>query len=409
MKKFFKNTAILALGFGFAMTFTACHNNGEAYVESSIDDLVTVDKAANTLTLVFTQNPSSVKIGMTEYASKVVATGSTWTLVIEGAPAKGTIKTTFADGSYVTDDVTYNFGAEEQLEIRIQGYKATSSTAITMTLGAGNTTTTTETTTNDPANQAEGQGVGDSDDVNVTASVTLPAGTPVSNGGTTLSIIVYTPSDNGATDVASSSSTTFAEPVLAVRCQPDGADFTPGFATVKVNIPNLTSEKIFLRNSANANETLSLKSNDGNGNLEVDIPHFSSWYYVLEADIAKIDAEDVEVSSGEAAVAKAGTVKVPFTKYVGYEIVSTEAIHPLVKKFIQSLFGVKKKTVNATFSFSAPSEGTLSWKASQHVSVYHFRSGQKYFDVRVYGSVKPTGTFNAPEEPEYVHSGGSNL
>ena len=115
MKKFFKNTAILALGFGFAMTFTACHNNGEAYVESSIDDLVTVDKAANTLTLVFTQNPSSVKIGMTEYASKVVATGSTWTLVIEGAPAKGTIKTTFADGSYVTDDVTYNFGAEEQL------------------------------------------------------------------------------------------------------------------------------------------------------------------------------------------------------------------------------------------------------------------------------------------------------
>lgn len=414
MKKFFKNTAILALGFGFAMTFTACHNNGEAYVESGIDDLVTVDKASKTLKIVYTkQQPSSVTYAGKSYTATANAANTEWTVVITGAASTGTVKTTFPNNAstgkpdFFADNVTVNFGDREELLITIQPVKGTST--VTTPLPAG-VASADITVTNDTENQSEGQaGDGDGNETNVSADVKVPAGTTVTNAsGNDLAIIVYTPNDASVTDLSGE----IDAPVLAVRCQPDGATFTP-YAEVSVDVPGLSGEKIYLQNSENKSEVLSVDNGKMTVNgtkLTAQVPHFSSWFYMLQGTIVSTEPTDVEVSAGETPVEKAGKTKIGFTKYVGYDILETSGtVHPLVKKFIQSLFGVKKKQVNGTFTFNAPSEGTISWKVNQHVTVYHFRSGTVYFDVRVYGSVKPTGTFTAPEEPEYKHSGGSNL
>lgn len=414
MKKFFKNTAILALGFGFAMTFTACHNNGEAYVESSIDDLVTVDKASKTLTIVYTkQQPSSVTYAGKTYTATANAANTEWTVVITDAKSTGTVKTTFPNNAttgkpdFYADNISVDFGEKEEILVRVKPFKGTST--LTTPLPAG-TVTAAITVTNDSENRGEGQtGDGDGNEVTINADVNVPVGTTVTNpSGDPLAIIVYTPSDVSATSLEG----TITEPVLAVSCQPDGATFTP-YAEVTVDVPGLNGEEIFLQNSTNKNEKLVKGAGltVAGTKLTAQVPHFSSWYYMLSADLLSAQATDEEVDHGEFNIAKAGNVKVPFTKYVGYEIVplDNKTLHPVVKKFIQSLFGVQKKQVSATFNFAASSEGTLVWTVNQHVTEYYFRSGSVDFQVRVFGTVKPTGTFSAPEEPEYSHSGGSNL
>ena len=390
MKKFFKSAAILTLGFGLAMTFTACHHSdGEAAPEAQ-----TVFSDAKTL-VVKTNVPAKFSFG--KYNSGTTAKTS-WVISESDFVEGWQLVITPADASYMAQSVTVYYAAAKEnglviyddyreFNINLQAKSTTSKTAAEADASGS------LTVHNDAQNRAAEGVSADLVIDNIAGNIKTPG------SGNDYSIIVYTPAAAGA---VIEKDALIQEPVYAIACTPDGTVFnTPAKVTMNIQGANKLGMKVFY--AANPKEVLT----DGNGltrnpsNILVNIPHFSEWMVTVEATVVDMTTEYKPIGQKEVGVTANQRAKTKIDRNVGYELNAT--VQPLVEKYLDQTFSGKKRTSSYNFAFTPTETGTAVVTFEQAVRTVKLQSGESTFTAIVYGAVRGKVTYK-----QATHSGGSN-
>jgi len=375
MNKLFRNAAILAMGFGMAMTFTACHS-GEGNLapdnaKTAVNKLVVKSNVAakfefNGVTKTGTSvefsdlvnNITDGTLKVTEIGGVAVATAGYY------APSYADVDVKFANTNAVT--VTYNF------------VKSLVGTSIpTGSAGTGMVQNT------------------DAGSV-VSGSIELPAGSDASVEGSTLAITYYTPQvseDNTPDGTKKKKSFVSATAEPKNKTIGSGKEFVitaniPGGAGCEIVASNGSSE---VAAEADANK------------IWAKVPNLDSdWTFQLVATGVKKSSGTYTTSKGFLAPNEKEMVG---TQYLGYTPAKNIENNELLNMYLASMFG-ESGTTTVVEGFTNTTGSSIEYIVNQEYTDYEFTSGSVTFTCRVWGKA----TFVYQTEGEIlVHSGGSSL
>ena len=242
-----------------------------------------------------------------------------------------------------------------------------------------------------------------------TASMTIPAGTTVTNGYFTedFSVTAFKAEPETVTaDALVVGLPVPADPeILVLNCTPSGAVFS-----------NPVSLKVFVGTEL-AGETITIENNgettsavvDPSGYAEFKVKHFSLWNILFDPWVESIQKGSVTLLNVTNYPVAAGVNTYSFTKNVGTQSNATG----LAGYFFSKVFGDNVETLTEEGSFSATEPGTATINVIQNYSDYVFKFGSKSFSIRVWDGTVSTvsivgGGSSSNVDPQ-SHSGGSGM
>lgn len=390
MKKFFRNTAVLAFGFGMAMTFTACHSGDSAeepQAPAAKDASNTV--VSNRMLLVQTNVAATVKYNNANPSAK---SGTLYTF--NGAAQSGSL--TVSATGYKSQTVSVAFGENTAKLVNVQLVKAA-------TNGQAKVAGQSVSVSNEDQNQRDNA----IDGTDVVATIDVPEDVTVDadHANDKFSIVVFTPASGDAQDVEKKGDQ-IAEAVLAVDCEPDGAKFDKP-VTVTVNIPGSSKLDLRLKHKASGEvKTIGNGLTREGDKIKATIEHFSQWDYELIANAEEVVTEEKLIYS-EDKVVNAGQQRVSFTQWIGYD--ANNAPASLIGKFLKNTYSTVAREIRNSFTYTAAEKSQAHIEVYQKVKNIVFKSGEETFKVLSYGTISHKVMLTPTEEPVPVHSGGSSL
>lgn len=390
MKKFFRNTAVLAFGFGMAMAFTACHSGDyaeEPQTPAAKDASSTV--VSNRMLLVQTNVAATVKYNNANPSAK---SGTLYTF--NGAAQSGSL--TVSATGYKPQTVNVAFGENNAKLVNVQLVKAP-------TNGEAKVAGQSVSVSNEAKNQQDNA----IDGTDVVATIDVPADVTVDaeHANDKFSIVVFTPASGDAQDVEKKGDQ-IAEAVLAVDCEPDGAKFDKP-VTVTVNIPGSSKLDLRLKHKASGEvKTIGNGLTREGDMIKATIEHFSQWDYELIANADEVVTEEKLIYT-EDKVVNAGQQRVSFTQWIGYD--ANNAPASLIGKFLKNTYSTIAREIKNSFTYTAAEKSQAHVEVYQKVKNIVFKSGEETFKVVSYGTVSHKVMLTPTEEPVPVHSGGSSL
>ena len=375
MNKLFRNAAILAMGFGMAMTFTACHS-GEGSLapdntKTAVNKLVVKSNVAATFSFNgqtktgtdvefsdLVNNISDGTLKVTQIGGVAVATAGYY------APSYADVDVKFSNTNAVT--VTYNF------------VKNLVGTAI----AAGSATTGMVQAT-------------DAGSV-VTGSIELPAGSDASVEGSTLAITYYTPQ-------------------VSEDNTPDGTKKKKSFVSATAEPKNKTigsgKEFVITANIAGG-EGCEIVASNGSSEVAAEADANKIWAKVPNLDndwTFQLVATGVKKSTGSYTTSKgflgANETEMSGIQYLGYTPAKDIENNELLNMYLTSMFGEPGQT-KVVEGFENKTGSSIEYIVNQEYTDYEFTSGTVTFTCRVWGKA----SFVYQTEGEIlVHSGGSSL
>ena len=382
MKNLLTKSLALVFGLGVAATFTACHNGEDA--QPTVVNNVPVqetDENGNVVgrTLVITANKTATFTLGSETKS---GTNVTFT----NAPVKGTVSATAGS---TTKNVKFNFGDAKDLAYDV--IFESEGTAVTQAAAQAGTTTVS----NQGAN---------ADETGVTAEMDFSGGVANADASVTgdYSVTVVTPTETetSSEELESKKGQTGAiqEPVLALDCKPDGADFSAKPVKVKVNVPNSADYELACANSETDEAAASFVQTGDN--MTIELSHFSVWDIILKATV--VNVEKKTIANTFTGSSKDGSLA--YTMNYGFDSDNSD---PIVAKYLKKVFGANKREIRKRVTFKKV-DGTATLNVTQQVKVYTIKSGSKTFTATVYGKADLNLSIetNTPDEVE-THDGGS--
>jgi hypothetical protein len=402
MNKFFKKAAILAFGLGVAMSFTACHS-GEG---ESLPTWSTSSAAGLTYDLVVELNmaPASIKY---DGKNGVKQAGSGFVYVFSNVDKDKQLVVT-APAGYKSDftaaaNKVVSFGDETAKYIYLTLYPDmtdSSNPEYDATVVKSQDATSKINTTNSSANQSNND--------NTVVSLEVPAGSgDVEGTDDPFSIYLYTPGNEGGEELEKQDDAAEVS-VLAIACTPDGASWTDKpedqRPLVTAVLEKASELDVKLVNSTNKAEALTLTYNPANPDeVSARIPHFSSWYYMLNARVVSVKSEEVPVyDNPQRYVTSGNKYQIKYDRKLGVAA-SGNNLPLLVKKYIQVLFGNSSATIKSTYNYTPQMTGIATESIKQVKKTLTVKSKNYSFDVTVWGAIKPQVTVYAK-----THSGGAN-
>jgi len=254
-------------------------------------------------------------------------------------------------------------------------------------------------TTNSSANQSNNEGT--------VVSLDVPAGSGDVDGDDPFSIYLYTPGNEGGEELEKQDDAAEVS-VLAIACTPDGASWTDKpedqRPLVTAVLEKASELDVKLVNSTNKAEALTLTYNPANPDeVSARIPHFSSWYYMLNARVGSVKSEEVPVyDNPQRYVTSGNKYQIKYDRKLGVAA-SGNNLPLLVKKYIQVLFGNSSTTIKSTYNYTPQMTGIATESIKQVKKTLTVKSKNYSFDVTVWGAIKPQVTVYAK-----THSGGAN-
>lgn len=377
MNKLFRNAAILAMGFGMAMTFTACHS-GEGNLapdnaKTAVNKLVVKSNVAakfefNGVTKTGTSVEFSDLVNnITDGTLKVTEIGGV------AVATAGYIPATYADVDVKFDNtnavtVTYNF---------VKALTSADLTPVTAGQTVYNTASATTVNGND----------------NVTGSIEIVDG---ELSGENIGIKYYTPS-------------------VVEDNTPDGTKKKKSFvsATAEPRNATMTGGKEF-KIVANIAGGQGCEIVATNGEQEVSATPEANKIWASVPDLKKdwtfqLVATGVKKSSGTYTTSKGflapNEKEMVGTQYVGYTPAKNIENNELLNMYLTSMFG-EQGTTTVVEGFTNTTGSSIEYIVNQEYTDYEFTSGSVTFTCRVWGKA----TFVYQTEGEIlVHSGGSSL
>lgn len=387
MNKLFRNAAILAMGFGMAMTFTACHS-GEGNLapdnaKTAVNKLVVKSNVAAKFEFNGEQKPVTVANGTVEFSNLVnnISNGTLKVVEIGGQPAAsaGYIPATYADVDVKFDNtnavtVTYNF------------VKSLSTATLPTVTAAQASSGWTENTAS--ATTVNGN-------TNVTGSIEIPAGSDAL-AGEKLGIIYYTPVVN---EDNTPDGTKKKKSFVSATAEPKGKTAASGKEfVITANIAGGQGCEIVASNGSSevAAEATATKISAKVPNLDSD------WTFQLVASGKVVGQGTYTTSKG---FLNAGDAQMKGTQYVGYTPAKNIENNELLNMYLTSMFG-EPGTTEIVEGLTNPTGSSIEFIVNQEYTDYEFSSGSVTFTCRVWGKA----TFVYQTEGEIlVHSGGSSL
>lgn len=273
--------------------------------------------------------------------------------------------------------------------------KKTTSASILFTFVKKSKTTKTQV-------EAETKGVTlTNDDQTVgTATMTVDAGTTVTNGTSgDYAITVYKEDVTVVTAEDMAVGKDLSSNIYTVNCQPDGAEFSQPVSLTLDYGKVLTGKTVSLINGP---EEVTATV-DAKGLATFQVNHFSDWVAILKASIVSKETSLETIATLEVN-AVAGKNSFEYKKNVGVE----HTLTGFLASYVYDLLGELKTEVMETSSFEASGSGTAKVTVSQSKTTYAFDyQGLKFtatrwdnvdFSVEMNGSSKTSG-----------HSGGAGL
>lgn len=390
MKKFFRNTAVLAFGFGMAMTFTACHS-GDSSEEPQTPTAEDVSNTVVTSRVLYVQTnvAATVKFNNANPSSK---SGNLYTFSNVNQAGSLVVSAT----GYKPQTVNVAFGEDNAKFVDVQLVKAP-------TNGQAKAVGTPVSVTNEAQNQQDNA----VDGTDVVATIDVPADVTVDaeHANDKFSIVVFTPASGDAQDVEKKGDQ-IAEAVLAVDCEPDGAKFDKP-VTVTVNLPGSSKLDLRLKHKASGEvKTVGNGLQREGDKVIATIEHFSQWDYELIANADEVVVEEKLIYT-EDKVVGAGQQRVTFTQTIGYD--ANNAPASLIGKFLKNTYNNVARQIKSSFTYNAPYKGKAHVEVYQKVKHITFKSGEEIFKVVSYGTISKKVTIAETEEPVPTHSGGSSF
>lgn len=367
MKKILSLAAVFSLGLGMAMSLTACchsddDNGTKVVVINPTSPINTLIVKAN-VPATFTLSNGTTKTG-TEVTFNPTTDG-TVTISADGRLSK-TIKYSFKETEYEEYSVVLEPKSKEVSQAAAE---------------AG-----TESVNNDGANKEE-TGIAAEFLLNGLKNINTAVKNPYS-------ITVYTPA-TVETDIeeVEKKEVEIEEPVVAIDCKPDGAQFESPII-VNLNVPGSKDLEI----TASYEGTDEEPKMDRNGdNIALHITHFSTWEISLKATASKVSETEREfVFSGDASK---GTIDYNFD--FGYE---SNINNAFIHKYLNKVVNVKKSSIKMTKSFEKV-KGTATLKLKQKVINYSFKSGNTTFTATDYGDITSELSVETDQDIK-LHGGG---
>ena len=444
MKKILRAAAVFMVGLSVSAMFTACHSgssdstpsptpvvvepgdNGGLVDNEQYYELIAVTNVRPTAVYYNGQNvTSSATITGPDANGNYVTTYTTNVAIGSNAPV-GTL--TIDAAGYLSQTSNIVFGEYSAITCMFEFVKAS----------------TTQDLTVDASGVVQGNAVVESDDQdedgNAVATMEVPNGTETNNedgtagDGTGYSITAYVPptqTDENVEKIINAIDENTAEadkpteenpvdlsnPVMAVRCTPDGIVFKNNPVTIRLAIPGAKSGFKFVCTNNGEETPVSLQD----GKAVITVEHFSDWVFDAVTEITKVLVEKDGLKAGSYTNRSASNVRVPvsYNKKAGNEIITdlskfTADERKLIETFLKVHLGsitpvLQAKTANITVhgyeradyairqtykdvTYRFVKEGTLQ---SIDVVVRRYSSVRNYV-TRV--AVSPTST----------HTGGSN-
>ncbi len=369
MNKLFRNAAILAFGFGMAMTFTACHSSDAA--ESDRGELKVVNK------LIVKSNVAAEFefAGVTKTGTAVefsdISNGTLKVKKIGGVDvaSAGYIAATYADVNVKFDNsnvvnVTYNF---------LKGL----TTATLPTVSAAQATSGL-------VQPAETSSV-------VGGSIEIPAGSEAL-AGEKVGITYYTPvvtEDNTPDGTKKKKSFVSATAEPKNKTTASGKEFV-----ITANIPGGQGCEIVASNGTNEVTATATATQ-----ISAKVPNLNEdWTFQLVATGVKKSTGESTVYSGTA-----NGKEMKGIQNVGYTPGASIQNNTLLNMYLTSMFGEPGTTEVVEEN---PTSLPVTFVVNQEYTDYEFTSGSVTFTCRVWG--KATLVYNTEGEV-IVHSGGSSL
>jgi hypothetical protein len=382
MKNLLTKSLALVFGLGVAATFTACHNGEDA--QPTVVPNVSVqetDENGNVVgrTLVITANKTATFTLGSETKS---GTNVTFT----NAPVKGTVSATAGS---TTKKVKFNFGDAKDLAYDVI-FESEVTPVSQADAQAGNKTVSNEGANEDETGvKAEMDFSGDVANANATVT-----------GDYSITVVTPTETETSAEELENKKGQEDAiqEPVLALDCKPDGANFGANPVKVKVYVPNSADYELACVNSE---DDKAADSFDQKGDsLIIKLSHFSVWDIILKATVVTVDTKPI--ANTFTGSSKDGSLA--YTMNYGFDSDNSD---PIVAKYLKKVFGMNKREIRKRVTFKKV-DGTATLKVTQQVKVYTIKSGSKRFTATVYGKADLNLSIetNTPEEVE-THDGGS--
>lgn len=406
MKKFFTKAAILAFGFGVAMSLTACHSGeGESYDGTPQEEGATSAVTVKKLTVNVVNAKGEAVRGNIAYGLQAKANATTATFQGEDLPnAKLTV--TAAQSGY--EDAT-------PIDVKFDETNPVKEITVTLPKKSANQYAQTPGTVLNGTNDTENQTDNAINGQNTVVNLEIPANTGANGDGNVgvagdYSIVVFQPAQGESEDIKADQSEPVEEDVLGIKCNPDGAQFgTENPAKVTVNLPGSSELDVKLVNSENRSETAVINWPNNNDDIAANLTHFSSWLFVVTAKVQSVTYEEINLTTVNKAVTAGTRTNIEYTRKLGFEPAAGFNKTSLVGRYILGLFGVQGRDIKATYRFTPTASGRAELVVKQQVKNITFVSTNSLtkksqsFTVRVYGAVVPSVTVFP-----MTHSGGTN-
>lgn len=236
--------------------------------------------------------------------------------------------------------------------------------------------------TNDEFNQSESDAA---------AAIMISPATTITNEsalpkGATFSVTAYMPA--AATSEVPEGSKTEGVAVLALNCEPAGAQFSqPVILSADLNEKDIPAANMKLVDGWES-KPVSLQGTV----YSAPVTHFSTWTFQLEAPVTTSAA--ITETAKKTTYLKKGNNSVSYEEKCGYEIMDNPfATSKIVDAFIATRFGSKVRSVTKSFSAEVSTNGTLSYNIEQNYQMATITIGDKTISVKVYGTapVETTG------------------
>lgn len=444
MKKLFRAAAVLMIGLSTSAMFTACHSGSSDTTPSPTPVVVEegdngglVDSDQNyEIVAVSNVRPTTVWFNGQDVTSNCRITGpdanGNYTIVyttnvpMGSNPANGTLQ--IAAAGYLPQTAELVFGDESAITPLFSLVKASTAQDITV----------------DNAGTTQGDAVVESDeqdeDGNAVATMEVPNGTTTNNAdgsagdGVGFSITAYVPptqTDANVEKILNAIDENTAEadkpseakpvdlqnPVMAVRCTPDGMVFKNNPVTIRLAIPGAKSDFKFI--CTNNGEQTPVRLQDGKAVITVE--HFSDWVFDAVTEITKVQVEKDDLKAGSYTNRASSNVKVPvsYNKKSGNQIISNLSSlsadeRNLIETFLKVHLGVltpvtQAKTANITVH--GLERATYAIRQTYKDVTYRFvkEGTAQSIDVvvRRYGAVR-NYIERVAVSPIDEHNGGSN-
>lgn len=442
MKKFFRAAAVFMVGLGVSAMFTACHSGSDS---PSVNPVV------------IEEGDNGGLVSNEQYYEIVAVSNVRPTRVLyngQDVTANATISGPDANGNYT---VTYrtNVPVDGNASTGALTLEATGYLAQTANIVFGDITTITplfelvqtsaaQDLTVDTNGVTQGSTTIESDqqdeDGNAVAEMDVPTGTTLVNGDNTpgngigFSITAYVPptqTDENVEKIVNAIDENTPEsqkpseaapvelqnPVMAVRCTPDGMIFRNNPVTIRLAIPGAKSGFKYV--CTNNGEATDVSLQDGKAVITVE--HFSDWVFDAITEITKVQVEKDQLAQGSYTNTNASnrTVPVNYNKKSGNEILTDlSTLDPdaaaLIETFLKVHLGVLSpisvpKTANITVHGNERANYILRQTYKDVTYRFVREAGYESIDVvvRRYGAVRNYVT-RVAVSPVPEHNGGSN-